>query len=74
MLAEVRKKRPFLTEGRGMGQDVEAEIAEADNNDTTMDAILAAVQAQSTAVTVINVRTWAGEVLQKSWIWQNGIW
>jgi DNA-binding protein YbaB len=58
----------------GIAVSIEAEIAEADNNETTMAAILAAVQAQSSAVTVIKVGTWVGEVLQKTWIWQNGAW
>jgi hypothetical protein len=58
----------------GIIVNIEAEIAEADNNETTMAAILAAVQSQSSSVTTINVRTWVGDVLQKSWIWQNGTW
>jgi hypothetical protein len=58
----------------GIAVSIEAEIAEADNNETTMAAILAAVQAQSSAVTVINVGTWVGEVQQRRWVWQNGTW
>jgi hypothetical protein len=58
----------------GIAVNVEAEIAEADNNETTMALILAAVQAQSSAVTVINVGTWVGEVQQRRWVWQNGTW
>ena len=58
----------------GITVNVEAEIAEADNNETTMGRILEVVQAQSAAVTVINVRTWVGVVLQRRWVWQNGAW
>jgi hypothetical protein len=58
----------------GIAVNVEAEIAEADNNETTMARILEAVQSQAATVTVINVRTWIGEVLQKTWVWQNGVW
>jgi hypothetical protein len=58
----------------GITVNVEIEIAETDNNETTMAAILAAVQAQSSAVTTVNVGTWVGEVQQRRWSWQNGSW
>lgn len=58
----------------GITVNVEVEVAEADNNETTMGRILEVVQAQAAAVTVVKVGTWVGDVLQKSWIWQNGAW
>lgn len=58
----------------GITVHVEAVIAEADNNETTMARILEVVQSQSASVTVIDVGTWVGEVQQRRWLWQNGAW
>jgi len=53
---------------------IEASMEAENDNETTMGRILEVVQAQAAAVTQIQVRTWVGTVLQRSWLWENGIW
>lgn len=61
-------------DANGIAVNVEAEIAQADDNEVTMVRISDVVTAQSTAVTRITVHTWIGAVLQRTWVWQNGVW